>query len=100
MLQLPRMDLFLTENRGWGVRAAAPIPRGAYIVEYAGAPMLLSVKSSVTSPQSHGQVYISRPGAASQTFVGLSMITCSFGTLVGRWAYVLDMKLCGVGLLR
>ena len=37
MLQLPKMDLFLTENRGWGVKAAAPIPRGAFIVEYAGA---------------------------------------------------------------
>ncbi len=37
MLQLPKMDLFLTGNRGWGVKAAAPIPRGAFIVEYAGA---------------------------------------------------------------
>ena len=37
MLQLPKMDLILTENRGWGVKAAAPIPRGAFIVEYAGA---------------------------------------------------------------
>lgn len=36
MLQLPKMDLFLTENRGWGVKAAAPIPKGAFIVEYAG----------------------------------------------------------------
>jgi SET domain-containing protein len=38
MLQLPKMDLFLTENRGWGVKAAAPIPKGAFIVEYAGVP--------------------------------------------------------------
>ena len=36
MLQLPKMDLFLTENRGWGVKAAAPIPKGTFIVEYAG----------------------------------------------------------------
>lgn len=38
MLQLPKMDLILTENRGWGVMAAAPIPKGAFIVEYAGRP--------------------------------------------------------------
>ena len=37
MLQLPKMDLILTENRGWGVKAAAPIPKGTFIVEYAGA---------------------------------------------------------------
>ena len=36
MLQLPKMDLILTENRGWGVKAAAPIPKGTFIVEYAG----------------------------------------------------------------
>ena len=48
MLQLPKMDLFQTENRGWGVKAAAPIPKGAFIVEYAGVPaaLLLVVRLS------------------------------------------------------
>lgn len=48
MLQLPKMDLFLTENRGWGVKAAAPIPRGSFIVEYAGAlsTVMLSMQQS------------------------------------------------------
>ncbi len=32
------MDVFLTDNRGWGVRAAERIARGAFIVEYTGAP--------------------------------------------------------------
>ena len=36
LLPLPKMDLLLTDNRGWGVRAAEPIPKGAFIVEYAG----------------------------------------------------------------
>ena len=28
MLQLPKMDLILTKNRGWGVKAAAPHSQG------------------------------------------------------------------------
>ena len=36
LLPPPRMDLFLTDNRGWGVRAAEPLRRGAFICEYAG----------------------------------------------------------------
>jgi SET domain len=30
------MKVFLTDNRGWGVRAAQEIKRGSFIVEYAG----------------------------------------------------------------
>ena len=30
------MEVFLTSNRGWGVKAGEPITRGAFIVEYAG----------------------------------------------------------------
>lgn len=30
------MRVFLTANRGWGVQAAEVIPRGSFIVEYAG----------------------------------------------------------------
>ncbi len=35
-LPSPAMELFLTPDRGWGVAAGAPIPRGTFIVEYAG----------------------------------------------------------------
>ncbi|BDA47993.1 probable histone-lysine N-methyltransferase, H3 lysine-36 and H4 lysine-20 specific isoform at N-terminal half [Coccomyxa sp. Obi] len=35
-LPMPKTELFLTENRGWGVKAAEHIPRGTFIVEYAG----------------------------------------------------------------
>lgn len=31
------MEVFLTDNRGFGVRAAEPIARGTFIVEYTGA---------------------------------------------------------------
>ena len=51
MLQLPKMDLFLTENRGWGVRAAAPVPRGTFIVEYAGGPSALIFLTQFTGGQ-------------------------------------------------
>ncbi|GAB4819069.1 hypothetical protein N2152v2_006115 [Parachlorella kessleri] len=35
-LDQPGMEVFLTDTKGWGVRAAQPIPRGTFIVEYAG----------------------------------------------------------------
>ena len=35
-LASPTMEVFLTPDKGWGVRAAAFIPRGSFIVEYAG----------------------------------------------------------------
>jgi hypothetical protein len=36
LLPLPPMEVFLTSDKGWGVRAAAPIPRGTFVCEYAG----------------------------------------------------------------
>lgn len=41
-LSMPKTELFLTENRGWGVKAAEHIPRGTFIVEYAGSLSLWS----------------------------------------------------------
>ncbi len=41
-LPMPKTELFLTDNRGWGVKAAEHIPRGTFIVEYAGSSHLLS----------------------------------------------------------
>lgn len=38
LLPQPRMEVFLTDNRGHGVRAAEPIARGTFVVEYAGTP--------------------------------------------------------------
>ena len=35
-LPLPDLEVFLTADKGWGVRAVAPIKRGTFIVEYAG----------------------------------------------------------------
>jgi hypothetical protein len=35
-LPSPPMEVFLTRDRGWGVRAAAPISAGVFLVEYAG----------------------------------------------------------------
>lgn len=35
-LEPPAMEVYLTPDKGWGVRAAAFIPRGTFIVEYAG----------------------------------------------------------------
>ena len=38
-MRSPQMESFLTENRGWGVRASQPIRKGTFIVEYAGKPV-------------------------------------------------------------
>ncbi len=35
-LECPNMEVFLTKDKGWGVRAKEFIPRGRYVVEYAG----------------------------------------------------------------
>ena len=35
------MEVFLTRDRGWGVKAAQPIAKGSFIVEYAGEVMHL-----------------------------------------------------------
>jgi hypothetical protein len=35
-LPQPKMELYLTEDKGWGVKAGEPIVRGTFIVEYAG----------------------------------------------------------------
>ena len=35
-LQSPKVEVFLTLDRGWGVKAAQPITKGIFIVEYAG----------------------------------------------------------------
>lgn len=38
-LQSPKVEVFLTRDRGWGVKAAEPIARGSFVVEYAGETM-------------------------------------------------------------
>lgn len=35
-LQSPQVEVFLTDNRGWGVKAAETIMKGTFVVEYAG----------------------------------------------------------------
>ncbi|GIL75955.1 hypothetical protein Vretifemale_5643 [Volvox reticuliferus] len=36
LLRQPKTEVFLTENRGWGVRTMEPLSKGAFIIEYAG----------------------------------------------------------------
>eukprot|EP00889_Picochlorum_renovo_P004721 jgi/Picre1/31751/NNA_007102.t1 len=35
-LEMPKMEVFLTSSKGWGVKAAETIPCGTFIVEYTG----------------------------------------------------------------
>lgn len=36
LLKAPELDVFLTVNRGHGVRVNAPLPQGTFVMEYAG----------------------------------------------------------------
>lgn len=36
LLKMPKMEVFLTDNRGHGVRPLQPVKRGQFVVEYAG----------------------------------------------------------------
>lgn len=36
LLKAPPLEVFLTENRGHGVRLTQPLDRGQFVVEYAG----------------------------------------------------------------
>ncbi len=36
LVKMPKMEVFLTDNRGHGVRATANMQRGSFVVEYAG----------------------------------------------------------------
>jgi hypothetical protein len=36
LLKAPQLDVFLTENRGHGVRMTQPLRKGNFVVEYAG----------------------------------------------------------------
>ena len=59
-MRSPRMESFLTENRGWGVRASQPIRKGTFIVEYAGKPVGADVIPAAA---------VSREAAASGIFM-------------------------------
>ena len=45
-LKSPQVEVFLTTNRGWGVKAAEPLAKGTFIIEYAGER--LELKPSYT----------------------------------------------------
>ena len=50
------MESFLTEGRGWGIKAAEAIQKGTFIVEYAGgeicaASAVLSVQEGRQAPR-------------------------------------------------
>ena len=63
LLPQPRMEVFLTDNRGFGVRAAEPIARGTFVVEYAGAPhcIVLSLISCMSMSVLLLQVHVHAP---------------------------------------
>ena len=52
-LQSPKVEVFLTRDRGWGVKAAEHVPKGSFIVEYAGKCLHLMMPSI---PQSMGSI--------------------------------------------
>lgn len=42
-MQSPQVEVFLTTNRGWGVKAGHPIKKGTFVVEYAGLNLAITL---------------------------------------------------------
>ena len=51
-LQSPKVEVFLTGDRGWGVKAAEPIAKGSFVVEYAGEIMHIPCLTCLKYPNS------------------------------------------------
>ena len=61
MLESPKMDVFLTSSKGWGVRAAENINQGTFIVEYAGeviSEQEMSRRMEESKAQGHPHFYM------------------------------------------
>lgn len=52
------MELYLTEDKGWGVNAAETIKRGTFIVEYAGADPLKATIYAMLPVHMHHQSHM------------------------------------------
>lgn len=65
------MEVFLTPDKGWGVRAAAFVPRGTFIVEYAGEVRPTCLRSA----RARVQAWEGRHGHGK--FVGCGQMTYS-----------------------
>ena len=46
LLRMPKLEVFLTDNRGWGVRAVDMMQRGDFICEYVGMAPTLHLQPS------------------------------------------------------
>jgi hypothetical protein len=50
MLKAPPLEVFLTDNRGHGVRLTQPLDKGQFVVEYAGEVGIRLVELPHTTP--------------------------------------------------
>ncbi|WIA08181.1 hypothetical protein OEZ85_007634 [Tetradesmus obliquus] len=67
LLKAPQLDVFLTENRGHGVRMTQPLRRGNFVVEYAGevidtAELQRRMEASRESGEQHFYIMEMGPG--------------------------------------
>jgi hypothetical protein len=56
MLKAPPLEVFLTDNRGHGVRLTQPLDKGQFVVEYAGEVGIRLDKAKLSTPTTHGQL--------------------------------------------
>ena len=66
-LKTPEIEVFLTETKGWGVRAKEAIPQGTFLVEYVGevveeAEMKKRMEASKANKESHFYMMEMSPG--------------------------------------
>ena len=64
-LETPKLDMILTDNKGWGVQAAEPIEKGTFVVEYAGEVIdeaEMSRRMAESRAQGHHHFYMMEMG--------------------------------------
>ncbi|CAD6249779.1 unnamed protein product [Miscanthus lutarioriparius] len=85
---LVKLELFRTENKGWAIRAAEPIPQGTFVCEYIGEV----VKADKTMKNAES---VSSKGGCSYLFDIASQIDRERVQTVGAIEYLIDATRSG-----
>ncbi len=86
-LAQPDMEVFLTEDKGWGVRARQRIPRGTFIVEYAGGRWAACRRPRSRGLWGFGFLFPVRSGQACAERAAMGPMARDGGQLFNRFPF-------------
>ncbi|XP_006647777.1 histone-lysine N-methyltransferase SUVR5 [Oryza brachyantha] len=86
---LVKLEIFRTENRGWAVRAAEPIPQGTFVCEYIGEVLKVKDDGAIRNVEREAK------GGSSYLFEITSQVDRERVRITGTTAYVIDATRCG-----